>query len=126
MIIRILIVIAVVAVVTTLLVGRNNRNTRYARIPRIFAQSLTVATFALYFFPSAIESNTSAAFRFLLGVPLVAAALPSLGGSNVLLWVAAVIIIGWAIFLGLSGGLYMLPAGFCMLVAAAFQSMGFR
>ncbi len=121
MLIYIIIFIAAAVVATTLVVGRTNRNTRYARILRIVAQALTVATWAFNFIPAAIASNTSATFRFMLGVPLAAAVLPSLGGSNILLWVAAVIITGWAIVHGLGNGLYMLPAGLCMLAAAAVQ-----
>ena len=120
MLIFIIIFISATALFTTFVVGRNNRNTRNARILRIIAQALTVAT-AFYFIYSGIWNNTRAGFWFLLGMPLAAAALPSLGSSNILLWVAAVIITGWAFILGLGGGLYMLPAGLCMLAAAAIQ-----
>jgi len=120
MLISIIIFIGATAVVTTFVVGRNNRNTRNARILRIIAQALTVAT-DFYFIYSWIWSIKRAEFWLVLGVPLAAAALPSLGSSNVLLWVAAVIITGWAFILGLGGGLYMLPAGLCMLAAAVIQ-----
>lgn len=115
MIINIVIVAAVVAAIAGILFGDNTRN---ANILRFVAQLITAATVAALFVPVANDSGT--AVWFLLGVPLAAAALPLLGG-NVFTWGAAVIIIGWGLLLGLGIGLYLLPAGFCMLVAAAAQ-----
>lgn len=123
----IVLVVAVLGVAATLMMwrqGRSHRRRAWAR-PLHWGALLAAVAAAVTVWPTTWPDSGAFAL-LLLGVPVVLTAaclgIPEQARWRVSVWLAALLLLGWALLLGLGVGLVFVPAALLLLAAAGTVS----